>query len=348
MKAVYIQEHGGPEALIYGDLPEPEIESLDVKVRVRACALNRLDLYTRAGARGTRRRSTDPLILGCDIAGDIVEVGEAVTGVQLGDRVVLDPIITCGQCANCLSGEDALCLGSRSMLGSTVNGGYAEFVKAPAINVFKIPKEITYEEAASLPTTFMPVWRILMRQGQLKPWETVLVLSASSGVGTAAIQVAKNVVGAKVIATTSNKSKARKAKKLGADEVIVYTEEDIAEKVKEFTNGQGVNMVVDHVGTDFWEPAYTSLSIGGRYGVCGVTTGFQAQLHLGMLFSKQITVFGVFMASKQDLREIIDALRRGQISGTVSQQFALQNVAEAHKTMEDRNFFGKLVLSIPN
>jgi NADPH:quinone reductase-like Zn-dependent oxidoreductase len=348
MKAVYIEEHGGPEALIYGNLPEPEIEPFEVKIKVKACALNRLDLYTRAGARGTRRKTTDPLILGCDVAGEIVEIGQAVTTVELGDRVVVDPIITCGQCANCLSGKDALCSGRRSMIGATMNGGYAEFVKVPAINTFNIPNDISYEEAASLPTTFMPVWRIVIQQGQLKPWETVLVLSASSGVGTAAIQVAKNVVGARVIATTSNQEKAEKAKQLGADEVIVYTEETIGEKVKEFTNGQGVNLVVDHVGTEFWEDAYSSLSVGGRYGVCGVTTGYQAQLHLGMLFSKQLTIFGVFMASKQDLREIVSALRRRQISGTVSQTFSLRDAAEAHKAMEDRNFFGKLVLSIPS
>ena len=348
MKAVYIEEHGGPEALIYGDLPEPKIESLEVKLRVKACALNRLDLYTRAGVRGTRRKSTDPFILGCDVAGEIVDIGDGVTTAALGDRVVVDPIITCGQCSNCLSGKNALCSGKRSMLGATVNGGYAEFMKVPAVNVFKIPDNITYEEAASLPTTFMPVWRIVVQQGQLQPWETVLVLSASSGVGTAAIQVAKNVVGARVIATTSNREKAIKAKQLGADEVIIYTEESVGEKVKELTDGRGVNLVVDHVGTDFWEDAYSSLSIGGRYGVCGVTTGYQAQLHLGMLFSKQLTVFGVFMASKQDLREIIGSLQRGQITGTVSKTFSLQEASEAHKAMEDRNFFSKLVLSIPD
>ena len=347
MKAVYITEHGDPEALIYGERPEPVISPTEIKVRVRACALNRLDVYTRAGVRGMRRRSTEPLILGCDASGDVVEVGEQVDTIKPGDRVVLDPAITCGQCAPCLAGQDALCVGRRQMLGSTADGGYAEYVKSPAVNAFVIPDDVGFEEAAALPTTFMPVWRIVVRQGQLKPWETALVLSASSGVGTSAIQVAKRVAGARVIATTSTSEKAAKARELGADEVILYTEEDIAERVKELTGGRGVDLVVDHVGAEFWEKAYASLALGGRYGVCGVTTGYQAQLHMGQLFSKQLTVFGVFMAGKEDFRQVMDALRRGLIKGTVSRTFPLEKAAEAHQTMEDRSFFGKIVLTVP-
>jgi NADPH:quinone reductase-like Zn-dependent oxidoreductase len=346
MKAVYIQEHGGTEALIYGDLPEPTPGPTEVKVRVHAVALNRLDIYTRAGARGMRRSSTDPLVLGCDAAGEVVAVGAEVRAIQVGDRVVVEPAITCGICRFCVAGHDDLCQ-DRQMMGSTRDGGYAEYLVAPAVNAFVIPSDISYEEAASLPTTFMPVWRIVVRQGQLKPWETALVLSASSGVGAAAIQVAKHVVGARVITTTSTPEKAEKARALGADEVILYNDEDIAERVAELTDRRGVDLVVDHVGADFWEKAYGSLAIGGRYGVCGVTTGYRAQLHMGQLFTKQLTLFGVFMGGKEDFRQVVDALRRGLIRGAVSRTFPLEEAAAAHQAMEELGFFGKLLLTVP-
>ena len=347
MKAVYIQEHGGPEALIYGQRPEPAIASPhEVKVRVHACAVNRLDIYTRSGARGTRRSSPEPLILGCDAAGEVVEVGDEVRLLKPGDRVVLDPVVTCGQCPFCLAGQDTLCQ-SRRMLGSTMDGGYAEYITAPAANAFPIPDAMPYQDAAALPTTFMPVWRIVVRQGQLQPWETTLVLSASSGVGTAAIQVAKNVVGARVIATTSTPEKAAKARELGADEVIVYTEEEFsAERLQGLTGGRGVDLVVDHVGADFWEAAYAGLAPGGRYGVCGITTGYQANLHLGQLFARQLTVFGVFMAPKEELRHVLDAARRGLVRGVISATFPLAEAAAAHRAMEERSAFGKIVLTV--
>ena len=253
MKAVYFTEHGGTEVLTYGELPELPIGPNEVRVRVRACALNRLDLYTRMGVRGTRMGLDQPHVLGGDSAGDVAEVGSEVTMVNVGDRVVVNPKLTCGQCQYCVAGDDELCI-APGMLGSTQNGSYAECVTIPAANAVRIPETISYEEAASLPTVFMPSWNILVRRAALKPWETVLILSASSGVGTAAIQVAKNVIGARVIATTSSPEKAKKARELGADEVIDYSTEDIEKRVKELTNRRGVHVVLDHVGADFSQP----------------------------------------------------------------------------------------------
>ena len=343
MKAVYIEAHGGPEVLTLGERPEPVLEPHEVSVRVRACALNRLDTYTRAGVRGMRREFPPPLILGGDPSGDVAEVGTRVQGLKTGDRVVVNPRISCGQCASCLAGTDDLCPSSR-MLGSHVDGSYAEYLKVPAVNVHPIADQVSYEQAAAVPTTYLPMWNMLVRRAQLKPWETVLVLSASAGVGTAAIQVAKDVIGARVIATTSSQEKADRARALGADEVIDYTSQDIAQVAKELTGGQGVDVVVDHVGADFFQAAYSSLKAGGRYGNCGVTTGYRAELHMGMLFSRQLTVFGVYMGTKEDMREIVEVLNKGKIRPAIHQVFPLEQAGDAHQAMEERGFFGKLVL----
>ena len=343
MKAVYIEAHGGPEALVYGDRPEPEAGPGEVKIQIRASALNRLDLYTRAGGRGLRREFPPPLILGGDCAGDVVDVGENVRTLQAGDRVVVNPRISCNQCSACMSGRDDLCARSRFM-GSASDGSYAELISVPAVNTHKIADSVAYEEAAAIPTTFLPVWNMMVRRAQLQPWETVLVLSASAGVGTAAIQVAKNVVGARVIATTSTEDKAAKARKLGADEVINYKEEDITERVKELTGGAGVDVLVDHVGAEFFASAFNSLRPGGRYTICGATTGLRAELHLGLLFTRQIEIYGTFMGSKGDMGQIVEMLNRGVIRPAIHQVFPLEQAAAAHETMEETNFFGKLLL----
>ena len=345
MKAVYISEHGGVEALTYGELPEPETGPNDVKVRVKACSVNRLDLFTRAGVLGTRIRFAGPHILGGDAAGDVVETGQEVTRVKPGDRVVVNPRLTCGQCRFCVGGQEELCV-QPGMLGSTISGGYAEYVRAPAVNAIVLPNSLSYEQAASLPTAFMPCWSIFVRRAALKPWETALVLSASSGVGTAGIQVAGNVIGARVIATTSTEDKVRRAREIGAHEVINYANEDIAERVMELTDGRGVDVVLDHVGADFWPAAIASLAPGGRYGICGVTTGYRTELQLGLMFLRHQTVLGVFMGRNEDLRQIVELAAKGTIRGIIHQSFPLEKAAQAHETMEARNFFGKLVLTV--
>ena len=345
MKAVYITEHGGLDVLQYGDLPEPIVGPNDIKVRVRACSLNRLDIFTRQGIKGTRMAFDGPHILGGDVAGDVVETGPEVSVVKVGERVVVNPRLTCGQCGYCIAGESELCA-RPGRIGSTEHGGYAEFVKVPAVNAVPMPASISYVEAASIPTAFMPCWNMLLRRAKLQPWETVLVLSASSGVGTAAIQVAKRVIGARVIATTSSDRKAEMTRALGADEVINYSREDIAERVKELTDRRGVDVVVDHVGEQFWPAASRSLAPAGRYGICGVTTGYRAQLQMGVLFVRNQTVFGVFMGRQEDLRQIMAMAAKGALQGIVHDTFPLQDAARAQKAMEEQSFFGKLVLTI--
>ena len=343
MKAIYIETHGGPEVLTYGERPDPAVGPNEVKVRVGASALNRLDLYTRNGDRGLQREFPPPLILGGDCSGEVVETGDQVAGLKAGDRVVVNPKITCQQCPACLAGNDHLCPRPRFM-GSATDGSYAEFAVMPAANAHPIADGVSYQQAAAIPTTFLPVWNMLVRRGQLKPWETVLVLSASAGVGTAAIQVAKQVIGARVIATTSTAEKVAMAKELGADEVINYNEEDITERVRALTGG-GVDMVVDHVGADFFAKAFNSVKPGGRYGICGATTGLRTELHLGLLFSRQIEVFGAFMGTKEDMRQVVAMLNQGTIDPVVDRVFPLEEAAAAHRAMEETNFFGKLLLT---
>ena len=343
MQAVYIEAHGGPEVLTYGERPEPAIKPHEVKIRVRATALNRLDLYTRQGDRGLEREFPPPLILGGDCAGEVVEAGDQVVGLKPGERVLVDPKFTCQQCPACLAGQDGLCLRPR-FLGSAIDGSYAELVAVPAANAHAISGDVSYEEAAAIPTTFLPVWNMLMRRVRLKPWETVLVLSASAGVGTAAIQVAKRVIGARVIATTSTPEKAAKAQELGADEVINYNEEDITQRARELTGGAGVDAVVDHVGADYFRQAFSALRPGGRYGICGATTGLRAELHLGLLFTRQVEIHGVYMGTKEDMRQIVAMLNRGAIHPAIDRVFPLPDAADAHRAMEETNFFGKLLL----
>ena len=346
MKAVYITEHGGTEVLRYGDLPEPSHGPNDLLVRVRACGVNRVDAFTRAGIKGTRLRLVEPHILGSDVAGDVVATGSEVTSIRTAQRVVVMPRLTCGQCSFCVAGEEEICVRPAS-LGTTVNGGYAEYVVVPATNAVPIPDSMSYVDAAGLPTVFIPSWDMLLRRAELRPWETVLVLSASSGVGSAAIQVAKNVVGATVIATTSTHEKAAMARELGADEVIVYTEEDVAERAMALTDHHGVNVVVDHVGADSWTAAMAALAPGGRYCICGVTSGYRAELQMGLLFIRNQTVFGVYMGRKEDLWHIVDAAAKGAVRAVIHETYPLADTASAHDALEGRNFFGKLVITVP-
>ena len=344
MQAVYIEAHGGPEVLTFGERPEPEISAGQVKVHVRATALNRLDLYTRAGDRGLERQFPPPLILGGDCAGEVAAVGGGVAGLKEGDHVVINPRLSCQQCPSCLSGQDDLCRQSQ-FLGSALDGSYAEYLTVPAANAHVMGDNVSYEHGAAIPTTYLPVWNMLVRRLQVKPWQTVLVLSASAGVGTAAIQMAKDVIGARVIATTSTAEKAAKAKELGADEVINYTEEDIRQRVREITGGAGVDAVVDHVGADFFGPAFASLRPGGRYGICGATTGLRTELHLGLLFSQQKEIYGAYMGTKEDMRQIVEMLNRGAVRPVVDRAFPLAEAAAAHEAMEATSFFGKLLLT---
>lgn len=343
MNAVVFSEHGGPEVLRYTEVPAPTIGPDDVLVHVRACALNHLDIWIRRGLPGISIPL--PHILGSDIAGEVVEVGKEVSGIRTGEKVVLSPGICCGHCEQCAAGKDSQCR-DYTLFGYMVPGGYAEYVRAPAVNVIPMPLHLSYEEVAAIPLVFVTAWHMLITRAALKPAEEVLVLGAGSGVGSAAIQIAK-VAGARVIATGGTDEKLAKARELGADETILHSKQDIAAEVKRLTNRRGVDVVFEHVGEATWEKSIRSLAIGGRLVTCGATTGFEGKIDIRYLFSRQISILGSYMGSKAELLSVMELVRRRAVKPVLDKVFPLAEAADAHRRLENREQFGKIVLRVP-
>jgi NADPH:quinone reductase-like Zn-dependent oxidoreductase len=342
MKAMVISAHGGPEVLRYAEVPEPAIGSDDVLVRVRACALNHLDLWIRRGLPNLT--ISFPHILGSDIAGEVVKVGENVSNVRVGDKVLLAPGLSCGQCEHCIAGYDNFCK-KYTLFGSGAPGGYAEFVRSPAVNALPMPSNMTFEQAAAIPLVFLTAWHMLFTRAQLKPSEEVLVIGAGSGVGSAAIQIAK-AAGARVIAASGSEQKLQKAKELGADEVLL-TQGEFARGVKRLTNDRGVDVVFEHVGQATWEQSIFSLARGGRLVTCGATTGFDGKINIGYLFSRHLSILGSFMGSKAELFSVLELFKRGLLKPVIDCVLPLDRAADAHLRLENREQFGKVVLAVP-
>jgi len=342
MKAIVYAEHGGPEVLRYTDVPEPQIGPTEVLVRVRACALNHLDLWLRKGIPGMP--TPLPHIPGSDIAGEVAKVGEKVTNTQVGAKVILQPGISDGLCALCLAGRDNFCR-NYTLFGQGVDGGCAEFVKSPAVNVLAMPAGLSFEQAAGVPLVFLTAWHMLIGRAQLQGGETVLVLGAGSGVGSAAIQIAK-AVGARVIATAGSEAKLANAKELGADEVINHSKQKISGEVKRITARRGVDIVFEHVGIATWDESIYSLVPGGRLVTCGATTGYEAKIDLRYLFTRQISLLGSFMGSKAEMFPVLELFNRGTLKPVIDTVMPLAECAAAHRRLEDREQFGKIVLRV--
>ncbi|MBZ5671058.1 MAG: zinc-binding dehydrogenase [Acidobacteriia bacterium] len=340
MKAIRFHEYGGPEVFKYEDAPEPKVRANEVLVKVKACALNHLDVWLRMGVPGWKLPM--PHIVGSDISGEVSEVGSLVTRVKAGDRVLLSPGISCGQCAMCFQGLDSACR-QYTLFGVFVDGGYAEYVKSPEMNVFPIPSDLSFDEAAAVPLVFLTGWHMLFTRAGLKPGEEVLVIGAGSGVGSAAIQIAK-LVNARVIATAGADWKLEKARALGADDVINHTQQSIADEVKRLTNKRGVDVVVDHVGAAVWEACFDSLATYGRLVTCGMTTGADLKLNGQALYGRQRTILGSFMGGKAELADALKFVAQRKLKAVVDSVFPLQEAVLAHRKMESREFFGKILL----
>ena len=345
MKAVYIQEQGGIEQLVFGDLPEPEPGPGEVLVRLHAAALNHLDIYSRSGANRVRV-GPFPHVLGSDMAGEITALGSDVTDKRVGQRVLVDYVIKCGKCDYCALGLDELCR-ARVDMGVHVWGGYAQYLKAPVQNVHPIPNAMSYQEAAAIPLVFHTAWHCLVTRAGLHQGETVLINAAGSGVGSAAIQVAR-ALNARVLVTAGSDTKLSKAREWGADEGINYTDTPaFSGPVKEMTGGDGVDLVFDSVGTALWDESFASMKRGGRFVTCGVTSGHLASLHLGQLFTRGLTVMGSGGRSRREFADFMRLVHTGVLHGVVGHTFPLEEASEAHWLMESRDFFGKIVLDIP-
>jgi len=340
MKAVIFEQHGGSEVLRLAEVPDPQIKAHEVLVEVRACALNHLDVWVRNGLPGIKIPL--PHILGNDIAGVVREVGELVTWVNAGDEVMLQPGVSCGHCAECLTGRDNMCR-DYDIIGSGRDGGYAELVAVPGINVITKPKDLGWEEAAALPLVALTAWHMLVARADVRPGEDVLVHAAGSGVGSMGIQIAK-LLGARVIATASSTEKLAKALELGADETIDYTQEDWPKQVRRLTNGHGVDVVFEHTGAATWPGSILSLKKGGRLVTCGATSGFDAKTDLRHVFYRHLTILGSMMGSKADLLAAMKFIESGRIRAVVDQILPLGEARKAHELMEERAQFGKLVL----
>lgn len=340
MKVAQIHRHGGPEVLVYEDAPEPKIKANQVLVRVRACALNHLDLWVRGGIPGMQ--FTMPHVLGSDIAGEVVEIGELCERVRPGQRVLLSPGLSCRQCVECVSGRDNRCP-RYTMFGYAVDGGNREYLAAPEYTVIPIPDDLPFEEAAAVPLVFLTAWHMLFTRAGLRPGEDVLVLSASSGVGSATIQLAKHLH-CRVLATAGGEAKLELARKLGADHVIDHYSQDIAAEVKKFTGGRGVDVVIEHVGTATWPKSLQSLARNGRLVTCGATTGFEAGLDIRFLFSRQQSILGSFMGTLGELHQVLQLVFRKQVKAVIDRVYPLSEIRAAHERLERKEQFGKVVV----
>ncbi len=344
MRAAVIREHGGYDKVRVERISRPSARAPgDVVVRVRACALNRLDVFARQGLSGPGVRAVRlPHVSGVDVAGEVAEVGPGVRGWRCGDRVVLYSGLSCGQCEYCARGEETMCRGYR-IFGEDTHGGLAEYCRIPASNLEPLPHHVSFELAAATPTACTTAWRMVSTVGNLRPHERVLVLGAGGGVGTADVQIARTI-GAYVIGVTGGGERTRLLRELGASRTVDRLTEDFEAVVAEETGGRGVDMVINPVGGSTWRPAIRSLASGGRMVICGATTGDDPGLSIREIYQSHRQILGAPMGNRRDFRAGLDLLARGGLRPRIHAALPLEEVAEAHRLIEEGAVFGKVVL----
>jgi NADPH:quinone reductase-like Zn-dependent oxidoreductase len=341
MKAAIFQQHGGPEVIEIGDVPQPQIPPGYALIAVRAAALNHLDLWARRGLPGLRLEF--PHIGGSDIAGTIAEVGEGVEDLEPGTRVLVNPSLWCGHCEWCHKGEESLC-DSYRIIGEHLNGGFAELVAVPSQNVLPIPDDLAFEDAAAVPLVYQTAWRALVSRGRLRPGETLLITGGSGGVSTAALQIAK-LNGAYVFAVTSGEEKSQRLRDLGADLVIDRLKQEFAKEIRSATEKRGVDMVLDSVGESIWPDLTRTLARNGRLVIYGATTGPKGHIDIRLAFWKQLQVIGTTMSSRSEFEEVMSLVFQGDLEPVIDVVWPLEKAREAHQRLEAGEQFGKIVLT---
>ena len=339
MQAMVLREHGGPDVLRAEQLPIPEPGPGEVRVRVRAVGVNHLDVWVRRG--GPAFKLAYPHRLGSDIAGTIDAVGPGASATA-GAKVIVQPGLSCGRCAACLGGHDNLCRHYR-ILGENAQGGYAEYIVVPDANLAPYPERLEFAQAAAGILPFLTAWQMVVHKARVRPGDVVLVHGAGSGVGTAAIQIAK-LHGARVLTTASSSEKLERAKQIGADLGIDYSKDDFAAICRAETGKRGVDAVIEHVGGEVFAASIKAVKNGGRIVTCGATAGFQPAIDLRHVFFRQLEILGSTMGSKADLLAVLEHISAGRLEPVVDRVLPLSQAAEAHQILEERRVFGKVVL----
>lgn len=344
MKAALFQKHGKPRVLEYSEFPDPTLNPDEVLIQVKGVALNHLDLFVREGIPGIDLEM--PHILGSDISGLVIEKGEKVpNSIAVGQRVVVDPGLSCGVCDACIRGEQSLCP-DYQIIGEHVRGGYSELFGVHHENIIPIPDEtnISFTYAAAAPLTFMTAWRLMMTKAEVYPGQDVLIIGIGGGVALASLQIAK-LAGATVFVTSSSDEKLKKAKNLGADYGINYIENpEYQKEIWRMTDSKGVDVVFDSVGKATWQKSLRCLKKGGRLVTCGATSGPKAETNINSIFWKQLEILGSTMASRAELREVLELIWQGSLAPVVDRVLPLSKAAKAHKILEKGEQFGKIVL----
>lgn len=343
MQAMVLERHGGPEVLERKEIELGPPGPREVRVRVHAVAMNHMDLWVRRGLPNLKHQY--PHRLGCDIVGTVDALGPGARSGEVGQRVMLQPATSCGVCPSCLAGHDNLCKQYR-ILGENTQGGYGEYINVPDANLLALPNALSFREAAALPLCTMTAWQAIYHKAHVGPGHTVLVQAAGSGVGSIAIQLCK-LVGARVITTVGSPDKVAPAHALGADEVILYREQDLVAECKRLTDKRGVDIVLDHVGGEVFEKSLRALAWGGRLVTVGATAGFAPKIDLRHIFFRQLEILGSTMGSKGDLAAALPLIAQGRIKPVVGLVLPLWEARAAHEALEARKVFGKVVLEVP-
>jgi NADPH:quinone reductase-like Zn-dependent oxidoreductase len=340
MKAALFREFGGPDRVHLEEVPTPTPAAGEALVRVRACALNHLDLWVLGGLPALK--TPLPFWTGCDIAGEVAAVGSGVSDVGAGARVAVNPSLWCGTCEWCIQGEDSMCVRYR-ILGEHTVGGLAEFVSVPAGNLLPLPAHVSFEEAAAFILVNLTAWRMLVTQAALRPAETLLILGVGGGVSSAAVQIGK-LCGARVFVTSSSDEKLRRARELGADDGVNYATTDWTKAVREWTGKRGVEVVLDNVGAATWTGSLRSLASGGRLVTCGATTGPIGETDIRLVFWKQLRIIGSTMSNRTEFLDVMGQLFASRLRAVVDRTFPLAETAAALTMLQKGQQFGKIVV----